>query len=335
MQDCNSDRPLDRFVELYEALNKDRSWWGDVNSLRFAAITALHCPGSGLEVATAIRDVAEDLRQRASWFTQLRGPLNFVISAMLLRMGDTPEAFLAEADRVQSMFRQLGMRRGYIYEMLAILVLRQRGKGAPITREMTTRFQKLYEEMKCHHWWLTGPDDFPACAVLVQEEGSAAEIGETIEGIYQALAGQGFSTGNQLQFAANMLYLAHQDPTLIAQRYRALADAFRAKDVSIWRSDYDELAFLSFLKQSPEEVVSRTLQHRKAMAQLKPKPDVFMTFSLAAAITFIELVTMDDKMQVITEARPLMDMQTIIAAQEAVAVIAAVSGAAAAGAASG
>lgn len=328
MQDYNSDPPFDRFLELYEALNEDRRWWGDVTSLRYAAITALHCPGSGSEIATAIRDIAEDLRQQTSWRSQLRTDVRFVVAATLLRMGDTPATFLAEAERVQPMLRKLGLRRGHIHEMLAILVLRQRSQGAPLTEDTAVRFQELYEEMKRHHWWLTGPEDFPACAVLVQEEGSPAEIGEGIERIYQALAEQGFTTGDPLQYAANLLYLAHQDPALIAKRYRALADAFAASDVSIWRGDYDELAVLSFLNHPIEEIVGRTLQHRTGMEQLSPKTGRSMSFSLAAGITFIELVRMDPTMQAVTQTRSLIDMQMVVAAQQTMAVVAATASAA-------
>ena len=37
--------PLNRFTELYRALDADRGWFGDVSSLRSAAISALTIEG--------------------------------------------------------------------------------------------------------------------------------------------------------------------------------------------------------------------------------------------------------------------------------------------------
>ncbi len=45
---------------------------------------------------------------------------------------------------------------------MAILVLRMKADKAPVSDRAVREFQEMYEEMKRHHWWLTGPDDFPA-----------------------------------------------------------------------------------------------------------------------------------------------------------------------------
>jgi hypothetical protein len=322
--------PLERFIELYEALNTDRGWWGDPSSLRFAAMTALSCPGEPETIARDIRALSDGIKQEAGWFGELSSPLRFIVSAMLLLHGDSPETFLAESKRVKELFRQLKLRPGGIYETMATLVLRQRSGGKPVELSTVERFRDIYEEMKRYHWWLTGPDDFPACAILVGEPDSPERIGAGVERIYQALDRVGFAKGDPLQTAANILYLAHIDADVIADRFRALADGFRERKVSIWQSDYDELAILSFLDHATSMVIDRVLENRARMAQLKPDPGRLLTFNLGAGIAFIELVKVDRALKTITDAKALMDMQAIIAAQQAAAAAAASSAAVAA-----
>ena len=326
--------PLSRFRDLYGALNAERGWFGDPSSLRFAAMTAVTCKGSPVEVASAIRSMAEEIKQLSGWFGELNSSLRFIVSAILVLNRDRASDFLAEVKRGRELFRQADLRRGGIYETMAVLILRLQNDLSPINAEAVVRFKAIYEEMKRHHWWLTGPDDFPACAILVGQEASPGEIGEAIERIYQALNQNGFSTGDPLQTAANLLYLSRLDPAVVSERYFELANGFRQSGVAIWQSDYDELAILTFLSHSPYRVVERVIEHRKAIEELKPKPDRSLTFNLAASIAFLELVQLDENCEAITDAKALMDMQSIINAQQAAAAAAASSAAMAASASS-
>jgi hypothetical protein len=327
-------KPLQRFIELYEAFNEERGWWSDASPLRFSSVIAVTCPGDVNEIAEVIRSTASEMGDRMRWFKAISPSLRMIIGAMLVLHGDTPDGFLDEHERVQKMFRAVNLRRGGIYEMMAILVLRLSNHLQPITPETIDRFQDLYEQMKRFHWWLIGPDDFPACAALVGQDASAEQIGEEIEAIYQALSARGMSKGDPLQTAANLLYLAHRNPELVADQYAALADGFRAADVSVWQSDYDELAILSFLDHTPQHIVDSVLSYRSEMEQLRPKPDRSMTFNLASSIAFLDLVKLDHNLKQITDAKALMDMQAIIAAQQAAAAAAASSAAVAASSAS-
>lgn len=315
--------PLAKFVAIYEALNSERGWWNNASCLKFAAMTAIACPGSAWDAAREIRRVADELRKRVSWFDQLRSDLRFIMSATLVFHEDDPGQFLNEVDRVKEALRAVNARRGGVYETMAILLLRGQAGNKPIAKSALDRFQAIYEEMKRHHWWLTGPDDFPVCALLVGSDGSPQEIGEDIERIYQALGRLGFSTGDPLQTAANILHLAGLAPDLAATRFHSLVEGFRRDGVSIWRSDYDEIAILTFLDQPAEEVIERVLSHRVAMESLRPKADRSLTFNLAAGIAFIELARLTREKKGILDAKSLMDMQTIINAQRAAAAAAA------------
>ena len=54
--------PLRRFLDIFQALDTERGWFDDVASLRFAALTAITCPGEAQRVADAIRANAEELK---------------------------------------------------------------------------------------------------------------------------------------------------------------------------------------------------------------------------------------------------------------------------------
>jgi len=320
--------PLARFFGLYEALNAERGWWNDASALRFAAITAMTCAGEPAVVAAGIRRVAEEVKRQAGWAGALRSELRFIVGAILLLHDDEPSAFLAEVGRVRGLFREAGLRRAEIYESMAILVLRMQAQKQPVTDSTIRRFKAIYEEMKRHHWWLTGPDDFPACALLCGQDASPEQIGRDTEDIYQALHHEGLATGDPLQTAANILYLTRLEAGTIAQRFRALAEGFRARGVSIRQNAYDELAILSFLNLSQEQVTTRVLEHREAMKSLKPKPPGWLRFNLATSVAFLDLAPSDPEMKILTDVKALLDMQAILQAQQAAVASAAAASAA-------
>lgn len=319
--------PLSRFESIYEALNAERGWWNDASPLRFAAVSALTCPGAPGSVAVAIRKSADDIKAESGWFGTLNSQLRFVVGTLLVLHEDNAADFLVEVRRVRDLFREVSLRRSAIYETMAILILRMQAEKKPIQMTAVNRFRDIYEEMKRHRWWLTGPEDFPACAMLVGRDGLPGTIGADIEAIYQALQAAGFTSGDPLQTAANILYLAGMGPEAVARRYHELAEGFRENGVSIWQSDYDELAILTFLKHPAQRVIDTVLQHREVMKTLRPKPDRLLTFNLAASVTFLELVRVDVNLRMITDAKALLDMQAIINAQQAAAAAATASAA--------
>jgi len=326
--------PLARFQDLYSALNADRSWFQSAAPLRFAALAAMCIPGEADEVAKSIRQIGDRVKAESSMLGVMRSDLRFIVAAVLLSRGDTADGLMGEVRRVRALFRARSMRRAEAYETMAILMLRMKADHAPVSDDAIDRFKAMYEEMKLHHWWLTGPEDFPACAILSGQNAAIDEIGARTEAIYQALIAVGFNVGDPLQTAANLLYLASGQPDDIAQRYRALAEGFKLAGVSIWRSDYDELAILSFLRHSAQQIVETVLSRRAVIETLKPKPGRGLTFNLASSVAFLELVKVDEQMQAITDTRALLDIQAVIQAQQAAAV-AATAGAAAAASANG
>ncbi len=321
--------PADRFIRIYEAIDaerKRRKISEKKDALRFSALAAITCRGEPKDVAETCRRIGNEIRKESGWLSCLACSHRFIVSALLLLNGDTAEGFLQELKRVNKIFRKYKIRKGQIYETMAILVLRLYYELKPIPDSAVIRFKEIYEEMKRYHWWLTGPDDYVACATLVSREESVKSIGQRIENIYQALSKEGFSKGDPLQTTANILYMLDGEPEAVAHRFAELAKEFKTNGVSIWQVDYDELAILSFLDHPPSRIVEFTLKNREPMDQLFPKPDRFLvmndrflTFNLAASLTFFELIQVDKDLKIITDAKALMNIQAIVETQQTAA----------------
>jgi hypothetical protein len=183
--------------------------------------------------------------------------------------------------------------------------------------------------MKQHHRWLTGPDDFPACAILTGQEGSPKAIGDKTEQLYSALRKRKFPSGNALQTAANLLFLAHGTPQQLADKMANLKSEFRSRRVRISQMNFDELAILSFLNHPPERIVADVVANRENLKQIRPRFDQGTLFNASVGITFVKMFEAGSDVVSMSQAKTLIDVQAVIAAQQA----AAAAGAAAAAAA--
>lgn len=315
------EHPFSRFREIFEALNSERGWFESATYLRYAAIAAMCCEGEPGEVASAIRATARELKKLAGWFGELRSELRFVFAAILRLKGDRASVFTAEIDRVRKMFREVGVRRDATYEMLAILVMRSGLNLEPISTPLVQRFKDMYDEMKNYQWWLTSTDDFPACAMLALRDEPIGLMGQQIELIYQGLRREGLSRGNDLQSSANLLYLSEGRAELAVGRVGELIRRFKIRGETIRRTDYDEMAILSFLLNDPQEIIERVVSYRDQVRQLKPRPDKRLAFNLGANIAFLDLMRFDDELLSISQTKLIVDVQAVVAAQRATAAV--------------
>jgi hypothetical protein len=325
-----SNSLVERFKDIYAALERERRWWRSTLPLRYAAIAALQCEGRPAEVARGIRRVNKGLKDAAPWHWSVSPLIQFPVGAILSQRGDTAAQFLKELVRVRGMFRTARLHRALMFELLAVLIMRLQARGKPISKETVQRFKAIYEEMKRHHKWLTGPDDFPACAILTGQEGTPRAIGEGIEAIYGELRHQGLSRGNPLQTAANIMYLAPGSAREVAARAAAFRVEFKKHKVRTSERDYDELAMLSILGERPAPVARRVVAIRNDLADIRPKIERATTFGLAVGIAFLEFAAASTEAKSVPHAKVLMDVQSMVAAQQAALMAAGAAAAAAA-----
>lgn len=318
------DDPLARFFELEAAFEADRSLLGDMVPLRLVAANLVLCPGEPTAVAAEVRAMSEQLRERLPFFTQVGPPIQLLIAAVLLQRGDEPAAFFAELERVRGIMRGLRMRRMEIYETVAILALRIRGGLEPIREAQIERLRDIYEQMKRHHWLLTGPEDYPACAFLAGQDRSPETIAARANAIYEGLRERArLWRGDPLQTASNMLALSPLEPEELVERFATLAEQFAAAGVKVRQGEYDEVAVLCFLARPAARIVETVVGYTEQIRERLSWANRATAFGLAANLAFVRLVGNDPELGALADAKTLLDMQTVIAARQAAAAAAA------------
>ena len=280
---------LMRFAALHQGLSANGDWRDQPAWLRFAAHTAMLCPLEPAETAIRIRTAADRLRRDARWYSDLSSPLRFVVAALLVQDGVDPAQFGEELARDHERFRVAGVRHGGRFETMAIAILRHLARG-PIPGEHIVALKAIYDELKRHHWWLTGPDDLPACACLVGLGHPAAATAAIVERHYQQLQAAGLVRGNHLLICAQLLALGERQPEAAAERFTALVGEFARQGDSLWHEDYDAVALLSLLDQAPALIVERFEELRRGVVRLTPVLVGQADFNLAADLTLLDLV---------------------------------------------
>jgi hypothetical protein len=220
--------------------------------------------------------------------------------------------------------RELGMRRMEVYEFVAILAMRIRGALAPIEASRVQRLHDIYEQMKRHHWFLTGPEDYPACAFLAGQDRSPEDIAARANAIYEGLRTRANAwRGDPLQTASNMLALSPLEPDELVDRFVTLAIDFDAAGIRIRQGEYDEVAVLCFLAQPAKRIVEAVVEYTAKIRERLRWANKSIAFGLACNLAFVRLLGNDPELGALADAKTLLDMQTIIAARQAAAAAAA------------
>ena len=331
--------PLERFVELHAALVRRRKWYDSVMPLRYSAITVATTEGTAEELTEKIFSYAGSLKESAGWFGPLNSSIRFSVASVLVQAGVRPESFSRRVEELRSVFREEKLPRGAIYEVLAVLVLdRSKEEGRRANRSDVRRLAAIFRRLKEDRRWLTQADDFPACALLVSTGDEPEEIGPRVKDAYSRLRKAGLPPGNPLQAASHILYFCPVATDRAVDRFLELRRAFRALRLRVFQTEFDELAILSFLDTDADRLAQRVKTHREVLRdRLRPRPDRGTALSLAASTAFLEVLAEAQHRgrgqgRLALDAGTLMQVQSVLAAQQtaAIAAVAATSAGAAA-----
>jgi hypothetical protein len=315
-----------RYLRVFDDLRSRKRWGTDVSTLRFVALTLA---SASPDDVVRLEGVAEALKQRAGRGSPLRSSIRYMVAAMILRRGLSPDRVHQQIVKTREAFRQRRMRRGGLNEILAalLLVLKQDGGAVPGWR--IDKLQAIVKNWKQDHPWLTGADDYPMAALHATRENSVEEIALQVEQTYQALRDVGCSRGNQLQLASHLLTIAPASPREAARRFDYLVKAFRKRKWKIYSSRYDEVAVLALCSAQPAVVVRRVLDTQERLRTEKPRPSRDIAFSLAAGIVLSEDAVKQEAMAETRDVTAARMAQAVIEAQQA-AMVACMAGAIAA-----
>jgi len=304
---------LDRFIALDGALEHSRRMLSDRMPQRFAAVNAIHVAGEPEQVAAAMRDHAEHLRGRATLKFAFLTAMDVLFASVLVRHGDSADALLDEVARVRPRMRARRLRWAPVYEFIAVLALRLLSRGQPIDDELLDRMREVYKAMKSHHWWLTGPDDFPMCALMAMRPGDPRALADRAHAIYQSLRRDaGTYRGEMLQTASNTLALSELEPDELSARFAALMQGFGDAGLRMQVENYDELAALCFIARPIDAIVSCVAGFDAAISAHVRWYERFSSFNWAANLAFMRFVGLDPSLGPVADIKALMDMQWIM-----------------------
>ncbi|MGE3174363.1 MAG: DUF4003 family protein [Planctomycetota bacterium] len=278
------DDPLARFLDLADGLVAEKSWWEDRTIVRYAALPLVTADGDAPALVRSAVQAAATLKEEAGWASDLRSTLRYVLAAFAIAEGGGVRGFVKACEALRTRFRDQGVRRGGVFERTAAAMLHVGGAGRD---QDVARMQKIYETMKQHHWWLTGPEDLPACALLTVHGGDPDGMPQRIEAIYQRLRDGGLSAGDGLQMASHVLYLAPGSAAEATERFLQLHRGFLDQGIRMWDSDRDELAILCLLATDTQRTLRTVIDHRQRIRERLRHVGPTASFSFACGTAFL------------------------------------------------
>lgn len=269
------------------------------------------------------------LKERAGWFSPLRGHLLPIMAAFLTRSNDSIDG---EADQLmdkQRVLKQAGFRNT-IHSYLAAMLM---DNDAARFEEEATRAKKLYDAMKKQHFFLTSDDDYAYAVLLGKMGNDPEEHAKAMRTYYDALHGEGFKTGNELQWLSQVM--TYMDitfqPQLVKRAWEIfgmLREELKAKPVH-----YPMIGFLTVFDVGNGEI-SEIIRLAKELEQSKRfKWNKEMALSVAIGHVMHRLTERADQVSVSLAA----SVEMILRAQQAVmaATVAAVAASSAASSSNG
>jgi hypothetical protein len=311
--------PLARFVELYGSFEESRGFFEDKAPIRFAAATLATTPGEAADISERIRELQKALEGGFGFWTMVVKPLQLILAAVLHKRGDDPADFAAGFAEARETFRAHKLRRDEVYEFMAYTILRGQCANGPIPEERVRRVKDIYAALRGYHWFLTGPEDLPACAALAGTEETPSAIGEGTEALYQTLRKRAkWWPGEELHTASHIMFLSGVATDTITERAVRLCEGFRDRGYKIRIGDYHNVALLCMMAIPVERIVEAVLT---AAQRIQDELNIWFgkaaSFNLAVSIAFVELLQGDNDLERLSEVKTLLDMQAIIMAQQA------------------
>ncbi len=290
-QPTNPSRDLfDRFQAIHGAL-QDPMQMGDTEVwLRFAALAVVLRSGQPQAIGAAVLATAEQLAVHAPWFSALNSPMRFVIAAMLLQSGGEAATFCHEVQRTAATLKEAGLRSRSGYDVIAAVIIHVMNRGRPLGALHAERIVAIHHQMKRYHWWLTGPDDLPACALMSFHHETAEAMVAEAEIAYRTLERDAQLAGERLQSATCLLVFTGLPGALAAKRFEAIASALAPLGIALFPENYEPIALLTLLDHAPDAIARRCLDYHGWLVALDSPLDGRSSFAVAADLAYLDLV---------------------------------------------
>jgi hypothetical protein len=171
---------------------------------------------------------------------------------------------------------------------IAVLTLRLRSAAFPVGDTEIARIRGLLGQMRSRHWWVSLPEDLPACALLGGCRGSSHRLEAQVEKAYLALLDHGFAGGLHLHAAAALLPLVGLSGERATDRFLGVAQAFRQYGPP--RPVYaPALALLCLLDHEPEAIAEQSRAIDAHLSSTLAGPLGHTGLLVTAGLAFLDL----------------------------------------------
>ena len=281
-----TDDPVTRYLATFDRLRARKRWSTDTATFRFVAL-ALGAAGAGVDF-DHLEKVATGLRRRARWTSPLKSEIRYVVAAMIVRRGLSPQDVHERVFEARDAFKAQRLPSRGTGPTLAALVLALRSEGRAVPARHVERLASIYRRWRNDHFWLTSANDLPAAALHAGRNEPVEVVTADVERAYARLRELGFRRGNPLQLVSHLLAVDPRGTDAAVQRFAVVAERLRDARERVGSGRYDEVALLALAQETPERAVRRVLAYRDRLRAAKPRPSKDLAFSLAAGIELAE-----------------------------------------------
>ena len=242
-------------------------------------------------MGAAIRSTADSLKKLAGPLALAQVPFRYLVAAGLVLTGEDAGAFADQVAGMRRLCRDCGLPHRGHQVTLAGLILSLLGSRIDSWENALGRIRLVFQEVKRSHPWIGGAWDLPIGALHAGHRETATHQGRAIEDAYRSLRQRDFKGGGRaILTAAGLLPLAGRSTDVTVMRFRDLARGFRNRRVSVWASDYADLAVLALLDTPPDVLVHRVLEYRRRLSRLRSPAGRIVGFHLAVGLVAQERI---------------------------------------------
>ncbi len=134
--------PVERYLEVFEALLKKKRWTTDTNVLRFAALTLAATENAE---AASLEETAKVMAKEAGSFSPLSSSLRHAVAAMVIRRELDPVGVVRQVKSTLAEFKKAKLRKGGVHPWLAALLLVMDPDGGGVAPATIARMKEIID----------------------------------------------------------------------------------------------------------------------------------------------------------------------------------------------
>lgn len=298
---------VERMLEGYLVLEKAFKWEHNLTK-HFAALvlTSKEIPiGSD-----GIKSALEVIKSNTAWHSHFRGSYRFMLASLMVAEEGGAERIFAQILQNEDLLKNAGFKQG-THMPMAAYTLHKLSEDADAMQIADTAYG-LYMSMKKSHPWLTGSDDYAMSLLLAK---SGCDINR-VETLYNALAKQGFTKGNDLQRLSHILALSDSPVETLVDHCLTIKRKMKENKLTLYATYYTSLGIIAHILGEDQGVLQDWMDLTHHMNKMKKYKWLGkgMNLMLASAVVSYGWLS-DDTISEVSKITLGISVETLIAAQ--------------------